>query len=97
MAATSDGPISRLLNRFRPPKIDPDASERIKRWARQALALGDDAAITVSEISCDDPACPGLETVILVMSEGAKTRAFKARGSALVQTRPQIEAALLKA
>ena len=30
------------------------------------------------------------------MREGAKTRAYKSRGSALVQTRPQIEAALLK-
>ncbi len=96
MPRVGDGPISRLLDRFRPARIDPDTSERIKRWARQALALGDDATITVSEISCDDPACPGLETVILVMCEGAKTQAYKARGSALVQTRPQIEAALLK-
>ena len=52
--------------------------------------------VTVNEIACNDPACPGLETVILVMREGAKTRAYKSRGSALVQTRPEIEAALLK-
>ncbi len=29
------------------------------------------------EIICADPACPGSETVILVMKPGEKTRAYK--------------------
>ncbi|MNL83509.1 hypothetical protein D3C87_2111750 [compost metagenome] len=33
--------------------------------------------IAVNEILCADPACPGSETVILVMKPGEKTRAYK--------------------
>jgi len=57
------------------------AGERNPEAARiKAAALGllpDGSSVTVSEILCPDPACPDLETVILVMRAGAKTRAFK--------------------
>ena len=33
--------------------------------------------LAVNEITCLDPACPGVETVILVMEPGHKTRAYK--------------------
>jgi hypothetical protein len=85
------GPI---LDRFRPPKADPESRERIARWVREALELGDADVVKVSEIACNDPACPGLETVILVMRPGQKTRAYKAKGSAVAQTRPQIVTAV---
>jgi hypothetical protein len=42
----------------------------IKQWARQALAIPDDAVVSVNEISCALPDCPPKETVILVMSNG---------------------------
>ena len=48
------------------------AADRIKIWTREALSLSDDAAVTVSEINCHDPACPGVETVILVMLPGLR-------------------------
>jgi len=50
---------------------------RIKAEVRHLLALPEATAIAVNEILCADPACPGSETVILVMAPGAKTRAFK--------------------
>ncbi|HEV7257161.1 MAG TPA: hypothetical protein VGN82_05210 [Bosea sp. (in: a-proteobacteria)] len=50
---------------------------RIKPLVRELLGLPDAAAIAVNEIVCADPACPGTETVILVMNPGEKTRAFK--------------------
>jgi hypothetical protein len=56
---------------------DPEAVTRIKDWARAALDLSLDTAFAVNEIACNDPACPGLETVILVMEPGRKTRALK--------------------
>ena len=62
--------------------------------ARAALGLGEDDTVTVNEIACTDPACPGIETVILVMRAGEPTQAFKSRGSLVVQTRPAIERAL---
>lgn len=52
---------------------------RIKAETRELLGLPEAAAIAVNEIICADPACPGTETVILVMNPGEKTRAYKAQ------------------
>ncbi|MCU4178711.1 hypothetical protein BoBH3_04035 [Bosea sp. BH3] len=49
----------------------------MKEQVRDLLGLGETAAVAVNEIICADPACPGSETVILVMKPGEKTRAFK--------------------
>jgi hypothetical protein len=83
-----------LFSRFRREPPDRETADRVRGWARAALGLRDDTMITVSEIACTDPACPGIETVILVMPEGEPTRAFKAKGSMVVQTRPAIERAV---
>lgn len=53
------------------------ATERLKAQVRELLGLSERAAIAVNEILCADPACPGTETVILVMKPGEKTRAYK--------------------
>ncbi len=86
--------IGSLLNRFRPNRPDPEDSARVKGWVRELLGLGDEVVVTVSEIACTDPACPGLETVILVLRPGEKAQAYKSPGSVVTQTRPQIEAAV---
>jgi hypothetical protein len=52
-------------------------AERLKAQVRDLLGLSETAAIAVNEILCADPACPGNETVILVMKPGEKTRAYK--------------------
>jgi hypothetical protein len=59
------------------PKTDRDAIERVKELARTALRASPDTAFAVNEIACNDPGCPGIETVILVMEPGQKTRALK--------------------
>ncbi|RDI57109.1 hypothetical protein [Microvirga subterranea] len=66
-----------LRNAFGRPKADRAAIERVKDLARKALRAGPDASFAVNEIVCADPACPGTETVILVMEPGAKTKAYK--------------------
>jgi hypothetical protein len=58
-------------------RTDPAAVQRIKDWARVALRASDDTVFAVNEIACLDPSCPGLETIILVMQPGVKTRACK--------------------
>jgi tetrahydromethanopterin S-methyltransferase subunit A len=63
------------------PKRDEAAIARIKQWVRE-IAADDSAAreaiaVTVSEIICADPSCPGTETVILIMPPGRKTAAAK--------------------
>ena len=42
---------------------------RIRVWCREALRLGPDVTVMVTELACDDPGCPDLETVIAVLAE----------------------------
>lgn len=38
--------------------------ERVKAWTRTRFSLPDEAAILVSQITCQIPGCPPLETVV---------------------------------
>lgn len=71
-----------------------EAAARVKRQVRDLLRLPENAVIAVNEILCADPACPGTETVILVMNPGEKTKAFKAQHAMAELTREQLELAL---
>lgn len=62
---------------FGRPKADRAAIERVRTLAREALKADQNTGFSINEIVCADPACPGTETVILVMEPGAKTRAYK--------------------
>ena len=59
------------------PNPDKRGIDRVKELARTALQTSADTAFAVNEIACNDPGCPGIETVILVMEPGRKTRALK--------------------
>lgn len=69
--------LAPLLQRFGRRKPESADVARVKALARAALALDEDVSLAINEIVCADPACPGLETVILVMAPGARTRALK--------------------
>jgi hypothetical protein len=75
-------------------RIDPEreaASARIKAWVRDALALDEQVTVSVNEIECGDPACPGgVETVVLVRAKAAVTRAMKIAGPATDVTRDAV-------
>lgn len=45
----------------------------VKSWVVNALGLGSDATVMVSELRCHEPGCPPLETVIVILS-GADER-----------------------
>jgi hypothetical protein len=64
-----------------PKPRDPQAAERIKAWVREIvcddIAQRETIAVTVSEIICTDPGCPGTETVILIMRPLLPTVAAK--------------------
>lgn len=53
--------------------------------------------LTVSEIECLDPSCPGTETVILVMAPGLRTRAAKIAGPIPEVTEQDVRSALVAA
>lgn len=54
-----------------------DAARRLADLVRETLSLEEAATVSVSEISCCDPACGGAETVVLVMRPGRRTEAAK--------------------
>ena len=62
---------------FRRPRPEDTERRRIADWAREAGGIDADAVVKVNEIVCPDPACPGFETVILVMPPGAPPLARK--------------------
>ena len=70
-------------------------AERLKGQVRELLGLPETAAIAVNEIICADPACPGNETVILVMKPGEKTRAYKVQ-MAMAEVTPEALAEALR-
>jgi hypothetical protein len=62
-------------------KPEAAAIARIRDKVRLILGLPEHVAISVNEIVCADAACPGMETVILIMSPGHKTIAAKVQAS----------------
>lgn len=89
----------RLHNLLRFPsracKPETEAAGRIKTWVRDALSLPSEATLSVNEISCTDPSCPGTETVILVLCRGERTRAYKVAKAMDAVTEPDLRAALV--
>jgi hypothetical protein len=83
-----------LQKAFGMPTLDREAVDRVKDWARKSLNAQGETSFAVNEIACTDPACPGVETVILVMRPGQKTRAYKVQKSLASVTEPDIRHAL---
>jgi hypothetical protein len=62
------GPLAGLLGRA---AHDPSRGRRaaeIADLARETLGLPDDVAVTVQQLSCAEPGCPPVETVIAVLA-----------------------------
>ncbi|WP_407529825.1 hypothetical protein [Methylobacterium oryzisoli] len=49
----------------------------LKARLAAALDLGPQDALSVTEVACADPACAGLETVVLVLRAGEPSRAIR--------------------
>jgi hypothetical protein len=62
---------------LRPKPVARSCNEQVKEYVFQALGRNPLIGISVSEIICSDPGCPGEETVILVMVPLKKTAACK--------------------
>ncbi len=66
------------------------ASANIKTWVREHFALPETTSVTVSEIVCRDPACPGVETAILIMDAGLATRVVRIARPMIAVTKTDI-------
>jgi len=72
--------------------------EDLKARLRERLSLAPDDGLAVNEIACADPGCPaGVETVVLIMRRGERTRAIKMLKAMTEVTDADIEAALAEA
>ncbi|MBM3664842.1 MAG: nitrate reductase [Actinobacteria bacterium] len=47
---------------------------RVRAWCREALDLPPHVTVLVTELACDDPDCPDVETVIALLEEGDDPR-----------------------
>lgn len=74
-------------------KPDAAAVERIRNWCRASGEAPPGTTFAINEIACTDPGCPGIETVILVMEPGRKTRAHKVAKPLDAVTEPDVRAA----
>lgn len=61
----------------RRPPAGQEARDAVIARVRRLGAFGPEIIVKASEIVCADPACPGLETVILILVPARPTRAIK--------------------
>lgn len=50
--------------------------QRVKRMVRERMRLGAHALVSVVEVPCDDPACPGPATQITILGLDMVRRGF---------------------
>ena len=73
-----------------------EALERIREWTRERFSLTEDAGILVSEVECNLPGCPPLETVVAFWTDPEKRYHFKMFKNAVEVTTEDIPFAWLK-
>jgi hypothetical protein len=65
-----------LWSRRRPPE-HAAAVDRLTAWTRERFKLAEDAAILVSEVACELPGCPPIETVVAFWTGNETRHQFK--------------------
>ena len=66
-----------MLGSFRQSPEQLLALERVGGWTRERFALPVDAPVSVTQIACQQPGCPPLETVVAFWTEGTRRHHFK--------------------
>ena len=54
-------------------KISPTQLQQLKGWVYQALSLDTETPVSISQLTCTEPGCSPLETVIAVMTQPPQT------------------------
>ena len=89
--------LNRLFRGFGGSRPEAATVERVRAWVAAALDAHPDTRLAVNEIACADPSCPGIETIVLIMEPGRKTRACKVQKPIEDVTEGDIRAALAAA
>jgi hypothetical protein len=56
---------------------EAETARQIKRWVAEVLDLPPQVLVMVAELSCSEPGCPPVETVISIQRAGAPPRVHK--------------------
>ncbi len=67
-------------------------ARRIKDWVREIFAPGDDVTILVSELTCSEPGCPPIETVIALFRGKEQPIKYKIHRPSAEVTREDVAA-----
>ncbi|MEM6593110.1 MAG: hypothetical protein AAF892_16170 [Cyanobacteria bacterium P01_D01_bin.71] len=51
------------------PKHNPVALQQLKTWIYDLLKLDPEVSISVSQLQCQEPGCPPIETAITILSQ----------------------------
>ena len=62
-----------LFDASRAEKISPVQLKQLKSWIYQTLDLDESIPVSISQLTCTEPGCSPLETVIAVMTQPPKT------------------------
>lgn len=76
----------------RSPTTDSLKLQQIKEWVSDGLALDASTVISISQLQCNEPCCPPVETVIAVMTQ--PTQAYKIAKAASDVTHGDVENAI---
>ncbi|WP_157449977.1 nitrate reductase [Bradyrhizobium sp. ARR65] len=71
----------------------PEAVQQLKLQTQKLLGLADDVTISVTELSCREPGCPDVETVVAILREGEKPSIAKVHRSIPEVTPDELKAA----
>lgn len=75
-------------------RIRSEQREEICNWVHEVLSLTDQDRVVVTQLSCAEPGCPPLETIIAVFSEGNPSRQWKVHKPANDLLREEVDSLL---
>ena len=81
---------------FGPPKDEKRSAaiRALKAVARILFEAAEDDAVVVTELSCTEPGCPPIETVIALLRAGCDPRQVKVHKPAVDVTEDDLRAAI---
>ena len=47
--------------------VNPEKLSQVKAWVYQSFRLSPDIPISISQLNCNEPGCPDIETAIAIM------------------------------
>lgn len=68
------------------PRSAASAIAALKRWVRDTLVLTDDETVMVTELTCREPGCPPIETVVAVLRGPGHTWQYKVHAPVVAWT-----------